>query len=105
MANKNLKPADDKVRAKGVKKRQEIAEIKEKLHEALSAKNITDLEKQVLENWEIMVNSDDLRLKALATKEVSKYLFAQKREHIVLPEIKFNVVFEGIKDGRDERKE
>lgn len=99
------KQISPETQAKGVKKRQEIAVIKDKIKKALSAENITDLEKQVLENWEVLIESDDPRERAFATKEISKYLFPQKREHIVLPEIKFNVIFEGIKDGSNDRKE
>lgn len=97
MAKKGQKPSQKAIDARIARQRAD-AELKAKLKEALSAETITDLEKKVLENWETMVNSDDLRLKALATKEVSKYLFAQKREHTVLPNITFNVTFEGIKD-------
>lgn len=95
------KKSDVKVKAgkKSGEVRQEISEIKEKIKTVLTTGEISDLQKTVLDNWVEMVDSDNKNTRAFATKEVSKYLFAQKREHQIIPDVKIICIFEGIKDS------
>ena len=57
---------------------------------------VEDLQAEVLENWAEMLTSDDLHIWAMATKELSKYLFPQKREHQIVPAVNINCTFNGI---------
>lgn len=99
-----------KQNSKGGKKSGEVrrnkADLKAKITKLLTTGEITDLQRQVLENWAEMVDSDNENARAFATKEISKYLFAQKREHQIIPDVKIIVEFVGIKDehSKDKKK-
>lgn len=49
--------------------------------EALGLNNLDDLKQEVLRVWGEYIRSNDIKLKGFAAKEISKYLFPQKREH------------------------
>ena len=61
---------------------------------------IDKLLQTTLENWAVMLVSDDDGQRAFATKEISKYLFAPKKEVIGIPVININCNFVGIKDNK-----
>lgn len=44
-------------------------------------KQISDAEEDLLKVWKKLLNSTDKDDQKLAAKEISKYVFAQKREH------------------------
>jgi len=44
-------------------------------------KSITDAEEDLLKVWKKLLDSPDKDDRKLAAKEISKYVFAQKREH------------------------
>lgn len=61
-------------KAKGTKHKKTIVK------EALGVKSIDELKDKCLRNWDKMLDSDNLQVQLIATKEVSRYLFPQKRE-------------------------
>lgn len=50
------------------------------IREKLGIKNIEDLKNIVLENWKELVTSPNIEHRIIATKEISKYIFATKKE-------------------------
>ena len=48
--------------------------------EAFGVENIEQLKDKCLRNWNKMLDSKNIQVQLIATKEVSKYLFPQKRE-------------------------
>lgn len=88
--------------SKGGKKsgivRKKQSELKKKIKAMLTTGEITDLQRNVLENWAEMVDDPNPQVRAFATKEISKYLFAQKREHQIIPDVSIQTTFIGIKD-------
>jgi hypothetical protein len=100
MAVKKTKKKTTKVETlneQGVRARQRSLEMQKTIKAVLTTEKIDDLQKEVLENWVEMLGSKDMRVWALATKEISKYLFPQKREHQVVPNVNINCTFNGIK--------
>jgi hypothetical protein len=100
MAVKKTKKKTTKVETlneQGVRARQRSLEMQRTIKAVLTTEKIDDLQKEVLENWVEMLGSKDMRVWALATKEISKYLFPQKREHQVVPNVNINCTFNGIK--------
>ena len=91
-------PADDsyekmkKVRAG----RKRSDEMRKAIQSMLPKAVVEDLQREVLENWAEMLTSDDMHIWATATKELSKYLFPQKREHQIVPSVNINCTFSGI---------
>lgn len=61
-------------RKKGTKNKHTIVK------EAFGVKNIDELKDKCLRNWNKMLDSKNIQVQLIATKEVSKYLFPQKRE-------------------------
>ena len=61
-------------RKKGTKNKYTIVK------EAFGVKNIDELKDKCLRNWNKMLDSKNIHVQLIATKEVSKYLFPQKRE-------------------------
>lgn len=48
--------------------------------EALGLRGIEDLKEKVLSNWFDFINSSNQQIRLIATKEVSKYLWATKKD-------------------------
>ena len=65
--------------------------------EALGLQNIEDLKPEVLKVWNSFIKSKDKKAQGYAAKEISKYIFAQKREHTGEFKANLKVVFENIK--------
>lgn len=61
---------------------------------------IDKLLQTTLENWAVMLVSDNDSQRAFATERISRYLFAPKKEVISIPVININCKFVGIKDGK-----
>lgn len=59
---------------------------------------IDKLTQQTLENWAVMLVSENDSQRAFATERISRYLFAPKKEVISVPVININCTFIGIKD-------
>lgn len=81
MPNQDIKGNPEKAREKGRLKRgckHKTTIVKEKL----KITEIEDLKETVLKNFYELSNSKDKKMKALASKEIAKYIFPQKREHI-----------------------
>ncbi len=53
---------------------------KTKVKEALGLKNIEDLKDKVLQNWFEFIADGNKQIRLIATKEISKYLWATKKE-------------------------
>ena len=70
--SKDYQPTPEKRR---VKKKKTV------LREILGINNIEDLKKDVLKVWANHIQSDDFEKHSFAAKEISKYIFPQKREH------------------------
>lgn len=51
-----------------------------KVKEALGLKNIEDLKEKVLQNWFEFIADGNKQIRLIATKEISKYLWATKKE-------------------------
>lgn len=60
---------------KGKKHRRTIVK------EVLGVQNIEDLKPEVLEVWKKLIQASNTKDQAYAAKEISKYIFPQKREH------------------------
>ena len=69
---KDYQPNPEKRR---VKKKKTV------LREILGINNIEDLKTDVLKVWANHIQSDDFEKHSFAAKEISKYIFPQKREH------------------------
>lgn len=61
-------------KAKGAKNKRTI------IKEALGVDNIEQLKTKCLRNWDKFLDDKNPQIQLIATKEVSKYLFAQKRD-------------------------
>ena len=89
-------------------KEREAAKVKlalrRKIKALLITGDITDLEKKTMENWAVMIDSQDPQERAFATKEVSKYLFPTKRDHQDQPKVEITCNFIGIKDKKDDEE-
>ena len=92
------------VREKGNKASAKARAMKVKIQRLLKTGQIDDLMRKTLENWAEMIDSKNENQRAFATKEVSKYLFATKREHQAVPNVKINCSFIGIKDDLEEKE-
>lgn len=77
---------------KGTKKKQTI------IKEQLGLDNIEELRTEVLKVWEKLITSKSDRVRGFAAKELSKYLFPQKREHSGTTQKNIKVIFHNIKD-------
>ena len=86
----------DKMMEKVREGRERSDKMRKAIQSLLPKGVVEDLQAEVLENWAEMLTSDDLHIWALATKELSKYLFPQKREHQVVPAVNINCTFNGI---------
>ncbi len=53
---------------------------KTKIKEALGISNIEDLKEKVLQNWFEFIEDGNKQIRLIATKEISKYLWATKKE-------------------------
>lgn len=67
------------------------------IKEVIGLRNIEDLKPEVLKVWEAFIKSKDKKAQGYAAKEISKYIFAQKREHTGEFKANLKVVFENIK--------
>ncbi len=81
----------------GIQARKRSMSLRDTIKAMLPKGVIDDLQREVLENWVEMLQSDDMRIWAVATKEISKYLFPQKREHQIVPKVSIYCEFNGIK--------
>jgi len=79
--------------------------IKRKLRALLKTGKIDDLERKVLENWAAMIESKKPEVMAFGTKEVSRYLYATKRDHQDQPKVEITCNFIGIKDKKEDSEE
>jgi len=82
MANPNPNPKyqfkkGNKIASQNKGKKQKRTILKEKL----GLDNIEDLKEDVIKVWQELITSKDKKLKGFAAKEISKYIFSQKREH------------------------
>jgi hypothetical protein len=85
-------------KAQMVRKRN--AEMRRAIKKMLTSNEIANFQKALLENWAEFLLSEDLAVRAMATKEASKYVFAQKREKEQLPDVTIETNFRGIKDNK-----
>lgn len=83
--------------ASGASARKRSHALRKTIQSMLPSGVIDDLQKEVLENWVEALQSDNMQIWLGATKEISKYLFPQKREHQVTPNVNINCSFNGIK--------
>ncbi len=72
--------------------------IRRKVKALLATGDIDDLKNKILENWAVMIVSPNPDVMAFATKEVSKYILPQKRDHQNMPKVEIFCTFIGIKD-------
>ena len=87
-------------REKGSEMSASIRAMMKKIKEVMADGRIDNLQMVTLENWALMLTSENDSERAFATMNVSKYLFAPKKEVIGIPIININCTFVGIKDGR-----
>ena len=66
--------------AAGRKSRKRGKEPRTIIKEKLGLNNIEDMKNDVLNVWKLLIAKGTKKEKAFAAKEMSKYLFAQKRE-------------------------
>ncbi len=76
------------------------------IREQLGLKNIEGLEGDVLKVWKRLIGSKSNKYSSLAAKEISKYLFPQKKETVLKfnGTIKFvanNKIVPPLNDGND----
>lgn len=88
----------DKVKAG--KESAKTRKLQKKIRELIKSGDISNLQAEALENWAEMLNDPDKQVRAFATKEVSKFIFAPKKEHNKYPDININVKFVNIKNGK-----
>ena len=72
------------------------------LKSLIKSGDISDLQAKTLTNWAELLSDPDKQIRAFATKEVSKYQFATKKEVIKFPEIIIKCKFIGI--GNDKKR-
>lgn len=77
---------------KGTKKKQTI------IKEQLGLDNIEDLREDSLKVFKEMLSDKDKVKRFLAAKEISKYIFPQKREHSGTTQKNIKVIFHNIKN-------
>ena len=87
-------------REKGSEMSASIRAMMKKIKEVMADGRIDNLQMVTLENWALMLTSENDSERAFATMNVSKYLFAPKKEVIGIPIININCTFVGIKDDR-----
>jgi hypothetical protein len=85
-------------REKGSEMSASIRTMMAKIKEVMADGKIDNLQMVTLENWARMLTSDNDSERAYATMNVSRYLFAPKKEVISVPVININCTFVGIKD-------
>lgn len=61
--------------------KRRVKKKKTVLREILGINNIEDLKADVLKVWANHIQSTDYEKQSFAAKEISKYIFPQKREH------------------------
>lgn len=77
-----------------------VRQLKKRIKQVVNSGDIELLQKEILQNWTELLDDPDKQVRAFATKEISKFIFAQKKEGTKFPVININVKFEGIKDGK-----
>ena len=85
-------------RAKGSEMSASIRTMMAKIKEVMADGKIDNLQMVTLENWARMLVSDNDSERGFATQNISRYLFAPKKEVISIPVININCNFIGIKD-------
>ena len=76
--------------------------LQKTLMDLVASGDISDLQAQTLSNWAELLSDPDKQVRAFATKEISKYQFATKKEVIKFPEIIIKCEFIGI--GTNDKK-
>ena len=89
-------------RLKGAIASAEQRALQKTLKELVASGDISDLQAQTLNNWAELLSDTDKQVRAFATKEISKYQFATKKEIIKFPEIIIKCEFIGI--GTNDKK-
>lgn len=84
------------------KARKQNAELRRKLKALLVTGDLSDLQQTTVENWAQALISEDEKVRREATRDVSKFLFATKRETTSLPKIEIRCTFRGIKDNKSQ---
>ncbi len=87
-------------RAKGSEFSASVRTMMAKIKEVMADGKIDNLQMVTLENWARMLVSDNDSERGFATQNISRYLFAPKKEVISIPVININCNFIGIKDGK-----
>lgn len=90
----------EEIQKKGTEQARREKQLAKKIKDLISSGDINDLQADALKNWVEMLDDPDKQVRAFATKEVSKYLFATKRETTTLPVININCNFIKIKDNK-----
>ena len=93
----DLTPADQ---IKGSAMSASIRTLQAGVKKLVEAGKIDKLTQTALENWAVMLVSDNENQRAFATERISRYLFAPKKEVIGIPVININCNFIGIKDAK-----
>ncbi len=96
-AGSELTPADQ---LKGSAMSASIRTLQAGVKKLCASGKIDKLLQTALENWAVMLVSNNDSERAFATERISRYLFAPKKEVISIPVININCKFVGIKDGR-----
>lgn len=87
-------------REKGSEMSASIRTMMAKVKEVMADGKIDNLQMVTLENWARMLMSDNDSERGFATQNISRYLFAPKKEVISIPVININCNFIGIKDAK-----
>jgi hypothetical protein len=77
-----------------------IRTLRSEVMKLIESGKVDKLAQVTLENWAIMLSSDNDSERAFATERISKYIFAPKKEVISIPVININCSFVGIKDDK-----
>lgn len=85
---------------KGGEMTASIRTLRSEVMKLIKTGKIDKLAQATLENWAIMLSSDNDSERAFATERISRYIFAPKKEVISVPVININCSFIGIKDAK-----
>lgn len=86
----------------GVTASQRVADMKRNIKKMIASGDIDDLQSKALINFAEMLDDPDKQVRAFATKEISKYLFATKKEVTKFPAINIICNFDKIKENRSD---